>query len=109
MVLYSGKSGDEFQLTVEPLIGGHSTIGPDACTRELLATLSTLPESLLILFRACHVRVFDYGFDGGIDEKPCSVDLSPLLLTEVAQAGISVRITVYPYRTESPENGLRAE
>ena len=103
MVLYSGESEGEFRLTVEPLIGGHSNIGPDLCTSEMLATLATLPEHLLGLFRACHLRVFDYGFDGGIDEKPCSVDLSASQLAEVVRAGIGIRITVYPYRTSEGE------
>jgi len=103
MVLYSGESGGEFRLTVEPLIGGHSNIGPDLCTGEMLATLATLPEHLLRLFQACHVRMFDYGFDGGIDEKPCSVDLPASQLAEVVRAGIAIRITVYPYRTSEGE------
>jgi len=99
MVLYSGESGGEFRLTVEPLMGGHSNIGPDLCTGEMLTTLATLPEHLLRLFQACHLRVFDYGFDGGIDDKPCSVDLSASQLAEVVRIGIAIRITVYPYRT----------
>ncbi len=103
MVLYSGESGGEFRLTVEPLIGGHSNIGLDRCTGEMLATLATLPEHLLRLFQACHLRVFDYGFDGGVDEKPCFVDLSATQLAEVVRAGIGIRITVYPYRTSEGE------
>ena len=103
MVLYSGESGGEFRLTVEPMIGGHSNVGADLCTGEMLATLATLPGYLLSLFQACHLRVFDYGFDGGVDETPYSVDLSASHLVEIARTGIGIRITVYPYRTSEGE------
>jgi hypothetical protein len=107
IVLYSGKTDRGFQLTVEPLIGGHTNIGPDACTEELLSTISDLPEQLAILFHTCHTRVFDFGFDSSVEWEPRSVDLTSAQLADVARAGISIRITVYPYRADSDEQGQR--
>lgn len=101
MVLYCGESNGEFQLTVEPLIGGHSEIGAEACTEELLNTLEAIPESMAKLLQRCHQRLFDYGFDGGFDAKPCSVDIPREQLSRAMRLGIGMRVTVYPYRSDS--------
>jgi hypothetical protein len=100
-VLFNGVSNDIFQLTVEPSIGGLNE-SPKACTDELLETISTFPDALMELFKGCNKRIFDYGFDGGIQASPFTVDLSVAQLSNMAQFGIDMRITIYPHHAESP-------
>ena len=99
-LLHSGNHSGEFRITAESLIGGHPSIDPAACTRELLETLTALPVALRTLFDSCHLRIFDYGFDGGLEASPYSVDLPASQLLQMAQMGIDLRVTVYPHRTD---------
>lgn len=98
-LLYCGHHAGEFHITAEPLIGGHPNIDAVTCTRELLGTLTSLPAALKELFDGCHRRVFDYGFDGGSEAAPCSIDLPAVELSNIARMGIDLRVTVYPHRT----------
>jgi len=99
-LLHSGEYAGEFHVTVEANIGGHENIGPQDCTRELLRTLSDLPTPLRSLFDGCHLRVFDYGFDGGLESAPLSFDVPAVQLAQMAAMGLDIRVTVYPYREE---------
>jgi hypothetical protein len=101
-LLYSGEVNGVFHITAEPLIGGHSNIDPRTCTRELLDTLASLPSDLKSLFEGCHLRIFDYGFDGGVDAPPCRIDLPADQLSRMAQMGLDIRVTVYPYHADPP-------
>jgi len=108
-LLHCSKYGDEYRLTAEPLCGGHSNHSARACTEELLDTLAAMPSELRDLFDKSHVRLFDYGFDGGLEAKALSVDVPSTLLLRIAQLGIGLRMTVYPHRAELPdEEGTEA-
>jgi hypothetical protein len=101
-LLFNGAVGDVFQLTAEPLIGGDLNQNPQACTEEFLQTIGALPDGLMALFRGCSERVFDYGFESGMQPPPCMVNLPATQLSNMAQFGIALRVTVYPYDAESP-------
>jgi len=100
-LLHCSKYGDDYRLTAEPLCGGHSNHSARACTEELLDTLAAMPSELRELFDQSHVRLFDYGFDGGLDAKALSVDVPSELLVRMAHLEIGMRVTVYPHRTEA--------
>ena len=102
-VLYNGKGGGGYKLTAEPRIGGHPGSSPELCTQEMLATLGELSRDLLLLFRACRSRIFDYGFNGGLAAPPLSIVLPSAQLARIAQLEIDLRVTVYPHRLEQPE------
>lgn len=100
-LLYAGKFGEDYQITAEPLIGGHSNQSAEACTGELLTTIVSLPKDLRDLFEGAHVRLFDYGFNGGLDERPCAVDIPATQLLGMAELGIGLRVSVYPHKGDS--------
>jgi hypothetical protein len=100
LILFNGVIDDVFQLTVEPLIGGNLNESPQSCTDELLQTISVFPDALMALFRGCSKRIFDYGFDGGIQAPQFMVDLSAAQLSNMAQFEIDMRITIYPHHAE---------
>jgi hypothetical protein len=97
-ILYSGAVKGAYRLCAEPVIGGKLSNSPRVCTAHFLDVLEALPKDLVVLFNRCKSRVFDYGFDGGMESKPLSVNLSTAHLARIAQLGIQVRITVYPHR-----------
>jgi len=100
-VLYDGSVNGAYRLCAEPLVRGNLSKSPRACTAHFLECLEALPEDLATIFARCKSRVFDYGFDGGLESKPLSVDISVAHLARMARLGIRVRITVYPHRRAS--------
>jgi hypothetical protein len=97
-VLYCGAFKGSYRLCVEPMIGGCLSRSPRACTAHFLEILETLPGDLAVLFKRCSSRVFDYGFEGGLESKPLSVHISASQLARIARLGVKLRITVYPHR-----------
>ena len=100
IVLFNGVSNDVFQLTVEPLIGGLNE-SQQACTNELLQTISALPSALLELFNGCNKRIFDYGFESGAHAPPFMVDILAAQLSKMSRLGIDLRVTIYPHDADS--------
>lgn len=68
---------------------------PEATIAEMLAAVEALPEALRKIWAGCAKREFDIGYDCGA--KPSSFDqgLSEKLVTRIAAAGASIRITIY--------------
>jgi hypothetical protein len=100
-ILFSGKSKNGYRLALEPVIRGRLSGNASACTKRFLAALEALPSPLAKLLRQCKTKVFDYGFDGGLESGPLAVTLSNEQLSRISRLGIEVRITVYPYRAAS--------
>lgn len=99
-VLYNGETDEGYELTVEPILDGKLSEDPGSCTDEFLRLLDSLPDQLVALFRRCRSRIFDYGFDGGLEAAPLAASLAAEQLSRIAAWGIDLRVTVYPYREE---------
>jgi hypothetical protein len=97
-VLYNGVVKGSYRLCAEPAIDGNLSKSLRACTSHFLDVLETLPNDLAAIFKRCKSRVFDYGFDGGLESKPLSVNISASQLARIVRLGVQVRITVYPHR-----------
>ena len=102
-VLYCGEAGSGFRLSVEPIIDGGLSGDPFACTEQFLSLIEGLQQVHGDLWRSCSSRVFDYGFDGGLEENPIHTNLPVDHLARMAKLGVELRITVYPYRASEPE------
>lgn len=102
-VLYRGEAGSGFRLSVEPVIDGGLSGDPIACTEHFLGLIEGLQQVQENLWRSCSSRVFDYGFDGGLEENPIHTNIPADHLARMAKLGIKLRITVYPYRASEPE------
>jgi hypothetical protein len=103
-VLYSGPISSGYRLSLEPLVDGKLSGDPSACTEYFLNILEALAPECAVEFRGCRSRVFDYGFDGGLEANPIHTDLASAQLVRIAALDISVRITTYPYRAAGPED-----
>jgi len=100
-ILFNGRVKRAYRLCVEPVFRGKFISTPSACTVQFLDVLEQMPARLRKMFRECKRRVFDYGFDGGLESPPLSAALENEHLARMAKLGIEVRITVYPYRKAS--------
>jgi hypothetical protein len=108
-VLYCGEVEGGFRLAVEPVIDGALNGDPAACTEHVLRLLEGLSSEQAAIWQACRCRVFDYGFDGGLEANPLHVDIGADHLARMVRLGIAVRITVYPFRADEPEEESNAQ
>lgn len=98
-ILYCGPSDDGgFRLTAEPRPADDKTA--DSCAQRVLVALGELPAYPKQLLEACSLKAFDFGFDGGQENPPLSVDLSATTIAQMEQLGVSLRITIYPHSDE---------
>jgi len=102
-VLYSGPVPGGYRLALEPLIVGTLNGDPTSCTEHFLSKLEALSGTAHAKFLKCHSRIFDYGFDGGLEANPIQTDLCSRTLARMVALGIDLRITTYPYRAAEPE------
>lgn len=100
-VLFNGSTDTGFRLALEPLIEGALNSDPLVCTEHFLNLLTTLPADLKALWNSSTSRLFDYGFDGGLECPPLRATLPSNLLLQIAQLGANVQVTIYPYREET--------
>ena len=103
-VLYCGETEGGYRLSVEPVIGGGLNGNPAACTEYFVSLLEDLSKDQKNIWQSCSSRMFDYGFDGGFEENPLHTDISLGHLARMAKLGIEVRITIYPFRGNEPED-----
>ena len=97
-ILFHGETGTEYKLIAELLMDGGLNQDALECTEHFLRLLGELPPALLGLWQQCTSRVFDYGFDGGLEHPPLHITLPSAALCRMAELGIDLRITVYPFR-----------
>jgi hypothetical protein len=94
LVLFSGLVQKEwYRLALEPL---GDDLDADGCIQQLAALVAGLPPDLRRLWRSCHSRVFDLGFEGGTHALPYVTDLRPTTLRALAEVEAKLRITFYP-------------
>lgn len=104
IVLYRGPILNGYRLSLEPDIDGRLDADPALCTEHFLGMLESLTAKCAEEFRGCRSRVFDYGFDGGLESNPIHTELTSRQLARIAALGVDVRITIYPYRAGEPED-----
>ena len=103
LVLFNDKIDDLYMLSIEPLVDQAFCNSADQCASHFTKILKSLPQDLRELWDACTSRIFDFGYDGGLETVPLSSDISSSTLAEIAEIGASIRITVYPFRKENVE------
>nr|WP_295782066.1 hypothetical protein [Rhodoferax sp.] len=103
-ILYSGEVGGGFRLSIEPVIDGSLSGDPVACTEYFLLLIEGLSSEHKALWRSCTSKTFDYGFDGGLEESPLHTNIRPDHLARMANLGLELRITIYPFRAAESED-----
>jgi len=97
-VLINEKVGGQYFLGLEPIIDGALCSNLENCTRYFIDLLNILPAEMLAVWYNCTSRIFDFGFDGGLESLPLSTMLSTKSLREMAQLGVDMKITIYSFR-----------
>ncbi|MEO8669769.1 MAG: hypothetical protein ABI411_00565 [Tahibacter sp.] len=106
-ILHCGERAGGYHLCAEPMDGTSLSPNSVVCAEHFLSLLEKLPPDLQRLWWSCTDRAFDYGFDGGLEEPPISITLDTVRLQRMAALGVSVRVTVYPFR-EPPAGGAES-
>lgn len=73
---------------------------PEQTIAALLDLVEALPESLQAVWSRCETREFNMGYDCGRRPWAFNQGLSNAILTRLAAAGASLRITIYPEERE---------
>ena len=102
-VLFDGRVPQGYRLHIEPLILGTLNGSVRKCTDHFLKLLESMPPEILPIWQSCKSRTFDYGFDGGAESSPLAVLLTSAQISRIAQFGLSIRVTIYPHRTDEPQ------
>ncbi|RYD84395.1 MAG: hypothetical protein EOP84_05635 [Verrucomicrobiaceae bacterium] len=69
----------------------------DCCIQDFTRVLSDLPGPLRHLWDGCYSRIFDIGYEAGVEPRPFINILNSTTLQAVAQIGGSIQVTIYPY------------
>lgn len=96
LVLFHGRVPNGYLLVLEPEV--HAEPSPDVqeCTDHFLAAVRSLSPELRSIWNSCSSRVFDYGFDSGIEQPPLRVVLPFSSLLEISSERIDVQVSLYP-------------
>ena len=78
---------------------------PEPNISAMLAVVELLGQELMTVWFACTRREFNIGYDCGGEPWAFNQGLSSELLSRIAQARASLRITLYPPEKPSPEGG----
>ena len=71
---------------------------PESNIAAMLAVIESFGEELQAVWKGCSRREFDIGYDCGAEPWSFNQGLSSQLLGRMAEAGASLRITIYPDR-----------
>lgn len=71
---------------------------PEPNIASMLAVVESLPEPLRLTWAGCSRREFNIGYDCGREPWAFNQGLSAELLSRIAAAGASLRVTLYPDR-----------
>ena len=74
---------------------------PEANIAAMLTVVESLDASLRSAWARCSLRVFDIGYDCGLEPWGFNQALSSETLRRIAAAGASLRVTLYPDRDQS--------
>lgn len=81
----------------------HRDEEPEPTIAALLVVVESLGKPLRAVWSGCAVREFNIGYDCGSKPWAFNQGLSSQLLGRIAQAGASLRITLYPPVRETSE------
>src|SRR5215204_4078660 len=81
---------------------------PEPNIAAMLAVAESLPAPLRIIWDGCTRREFNLGYDCGAEPWAFNQGLSASLMGRMAAVGASLRVTLYPDRSQgSPSNAMQ--
>jgi hypothetical protein len=96
--------GEAWYSTLEVETMGPKLESPEVTIRSMLDAIEALDGEMREHWTQCSKREFNIGYDCGDEPWAYNDGLSHETLKRIAQAGASLRITLYPYR---PSDGDR--
>ena len=97
-VLINEENENGYFLCLEPIIEGTLSDNIENCINHFIQLVSELPNELIEIWNSCTLRVFDFGFDGGLEELPLHTTITAESLNKIVHINAEIRITIYPFR-----------
>ena len=103
--LYAPQQGDDgfwhvsFELHTES-DSDDPDYNPERMISAILDAIESLDDSCQALWAECSLKEFNIGYDCGTEPWAFNQGLTNQTLLRMAQAGASLRITLYPHRSE---------
>ena len=92
--LYCGEEGrGHFRATFEM---NRLISSPDIVMQHFCFLAESLEGDVRVLWNGCFKKVFDIGYEGGVDHASYTDELRVETLKRVAELGACIRVTVYP-------------
>ena len=108
IVLCNEPVGDHFRLCLEP--GGDLShdFDPSECIDHFATLLNTLPLEIRSLWDSCESKVFDFGFESGLEPFHFSSSLPVSAVRSISSLGGEIKITIYAHQ-ERPNLSLNPD
>lgn len=99
IVLFNGEWGEHYRAAFE-IAGSHAAASEDI--GYFCSLIEGLEDNAKDIWRRAFAREFDIGFESGTNGECTYTTLQASLLTRVAEARVSVTITLYPASPDEP-------
>lgn len=104
LVLHNGLvAGENYQYYLLSFEANLDTELPNAneiFTLHLCKILNHLSAESRQLWNQCDRKIFDYGYESGLQPSSFSNELSNQAIAQIASLGASIATTIYPYQEE---------
>jgi hypothetical protein len=74
--------------------------GPDAAIQVFCDLIEKLSPNARALWKRCSARIFDIGFNAGLEPWPYREAVQVTTLARAAKVGVSLVISIYAYRAK---------
>lgn len=94
MNLYCGKAQDHYLATFE--LSDVSAADPDSIISNFCLLIENLEDEGKKLWDSAFAKVFDIGYEAGLQPSSYSSEISPGTIKKISMLGASIRVTIYP-------------
>ncbi|BAZ06510.1 hypothetical protein [Calothrix sp. NIES-3974] len=99
MNLYCGKAQDHYLATFE--LSDVSAADPDSIISNFCLLIENLEGEGKKLWDSAFAKVFDIGYEAGLQPSSYSSEISPGTIKKISMLGASIRVTIYPHSSIS--------
>lgn len=98
--LIEGENGEYYLLSFEADLDTDILNASEVLTLNLCKIINNLSPSSRRLWNQCDRKVFDYGYESGLQPSSFSTELSSKAIAQIASLEASIVTTIYPYQAE---------
>ncbi len=101
--LIEGENGEYYLLSFEADLDTDIPNASESLTLNLCKIINNLSPRSGQIWNQCDRKVFDYGYESGLQPSSFSNELSSKAIAQIASLEASIATTIYPYQLESQQ------